>query len=65
MATDRDMQIFTLRVRLGERLRHFTDALSTPNIRSGRRQVQRWLAANGVLVVVSAMMVVAWMLAER
>ena len=60
------MEMLTLRGQLGERVRRFTDAFSTPNIRSGRRQLRRWLAANGLtLVVVSAMMIIAWMLAER
>jgi hypothetical protein len=66
IATDSDMKILALRARLGERRRRFTDTFSTPNMRSGRRQVRRWLAANGlILVVVSAMMVIAWMLADR
>jgi len=60
------MKIFTLRARLDERLRRFTGTFSTRNMRSGRRQVRRWFAANGlILVVVSTMMVIAWIVAER
>ncbi len=37
-----------------------------PNARRARRQVRNWLKANGLtIVLVFAMMVVAWMVAER
>ena len=42
------------------------DTFSSLKTRSARRQVRRWLAAKGIiLVVMSLMMVIAWMVAER
>ena len=42
------------------------DIFSTAKMRPARRQLRRWLAANGlILVVVSVMIVIAWMVAER
>jgi hypothetical protein len=40
--------------------------ISPPNTRRAHRQVRPWLKANGLtIVLVFAMMVVAWMVAER
>ncbi len=42
------------------------DSILPPNARKARRQLRRWLRANGLtIVLVSVMMIFAWMLAER
>jgi len=54
------------RTRLEGRLGRLADTFSTPKIRFGRRQLRRWLSDNGlILVVVTVMMVIAWMVAGR
>lgn len=50
----------------GERLGRLADRSSPSNARATKRQVRRWLSANGLtLVLVSAMMIIAWIVAER
>jgi hypothetical protein len=49
-----------------ERLGRLSNLRSTPGLRTARRQIRRWLSANGLtLLVVSAMMAIAWIVAER
>ncbi len=56
----------TLGATLGRLLGRLTDIVSPPNSRKARHQIRRWLEANGLtIVLVSAMMVVAWMIAAR
>jgi hypothetical protein len=56
----------TLRAAVGERLGRLSDLSSAPGLRTARRQIRRWLSANGLtLLVVSAMMAIAWIVAER
>jgi hypothetical protein len=51
---------------LGQLPGRLTDIASPPNSRRGRRQMRRWLEANGLtIVLVSAMMVIAWLIAAR
>jgi phosphoserine phosphatase len=78
MSSNQQLESFHIRLRrLGAMLRTLgttparllgwlADSVSTPNSRRGRRQMRRWLEANGLtIVLVSAMMVVAWMIAAR
>jgi hypothetical protein len=40
--------------------------ISSSGARSMKRQMRRWLAANGLtIVLVSAIMIIAWIIAER
>jgi hypothetical protein len=56
----------TLGTTPGRLLARLTDNASSPNSRRGRRQMRRWLEANGLtLVLVCAMMVFAWMIVAR
>jgi hypothetical protein len=56
----------TLRAAVDERLGRLSDLSSAPGLRTARRQIRRWLSANGLtLLVVSAMMAIAWIVAER
>jgi hypothetical protein len=58
--------LLTFRTRLGGWLGQFADNISPPNARKTRRQLRRWLKANGLtIVLVSAIMILAWIVAER
>ncbi len=51
---------------LGRRVGRLARSFSPPNVRRTRRQVRRWLETHGLtLVLVSAMMVLAWMIAAH
>jgi hypothetical protein len=55
-----------LRATVGERFGRRSDLGSVPGPRTARRQIRRWLSTNGLtLLVVSAMMAIAWLVAER
>jgi hypothetical protein len=50
----------------GARLGRLTEGFSRPGIRKARRQARHWLEANGLTIaLVFAMMVAAWIVAER
>jgi hypothetical protein len=49
----------------GRLLVRLADYVAPVNSHWGRRQMRRWLEANGLtIVLVSAMMILAWMIAE-
>jgi hypothetical protein len=51
---------------LGGWLGRLADGISPPSARKARRQLRRWLRANGLtIVLVSVMMIFAWIVAER
>jgi hypothetical protein len=74
MNTNREHESFNLRLRRGGAIRHafggrvrrFTDSLSSPHMRRIRRHVRRWLETHALtIVLVSVMMVVAWLIAAH
>jgi hypothetical protein len=71
---DEERRPFTLPLRqgsailhaLGGRVGRLTDRFSSPRSRRTRRQMRRWLESHGLtIVLVSALLVVAWKIAER
>jgi hypothetical protein len=51
---------------LGGWFGRLADSISPSSARKARRQLRRWLRANGLtIVLVSVMMIFAWILAER
>jgi membrane protein YqaA with SNARE-associated domain len=58
--------LLTFGATLGGWLGRFADNISAPNARKTRRQLRRWLKANGLtIVLVSAILILAWIVAER
>jgi hypothetical protein len=52
--------------RLGGRAGRLADSLSSPQGRRARRHARRWLETHGLtIVLVSGMMVVAWLIAAH
>jgi hypothetical protein len=55
-----------IRQTLGGRMGRLVDRFSPPNMRRTRRHVRRWLETHGLMIVlVSGLMVVAWMVASH
>jgi hypothetical protein len=55
-----------IRQTLGGRMGRLADLFSSPKMRRTRRRVRRWLETHGLtIVLVSGLMVVAWMVASH
>lgn len=74
MTSNQERRPFNLHLRQGGAILHtlggqvgrLADSLSPPQVRKMRRQVRCWLETHGLtLVLVSAIMVVAWMVAAQ
>jgi hypothetical protein len=74
MSTDQERGSFSLHLRqggailhtLGGRIGRLTDRFSSPHIRRTRRHMRRWLETHGLtIVLVSGLMIVAWMIAAH
>ncbi len=74
MSNNEERETSSLRLRhgganvqsLGGRLIPFVNRILPSSVRMTRRQLRRWLRAHGLtIVVVFAMMIVAWLIADR
>ena len=74
MSTNEERRPFSLPLRqggailrtVGGRVARLADSFSSPQGRRARRPVRRWLETHGLtIVLVSGMMIVAWMIAAH
>ena len=65
-ALDQECEVARHDIALGGWVGRLADNVSPPNARKTRRQLRRWLKIHGLtIVLVSLMMALAWMVAER